>query len=171
MAILSRPAPPYCSGIPPPSNPSSPDFFNSSGMSPGFLFSSSFTSGKTSLTTNSSAVWPISFWSSVRSAGVKTSCGRGVSRRKLPPFAAGLVMVAVAMLGSLLRCLDWYFHPEFWHAPLRVVSNKRGWCCLFYSCAGRQVNSVNRTCLFGRGRCRRLGNSLRRTDYKIGLEK
>ena len=55
-------------------------------------------SGMTSLATNSSAVWPIRRWSSVSSAGVKTSSGRGDSMRKLPPFAAVLMRVAVAIL-------------------------------------------------------------------------
>jgi hypothetical protein len=39
----------------------------------------------------------MSFWSSVRSAGVKISCGAGDSNKKLPPFAAGFVRREVAM--------------------------------------------------------------------------
>src|SRR5258708_12250973 len=100
VEILSSPAPPNSSGTPPPIRPTSPPFFTRSAINPGFLFSSSFTTGKTSFITNSSAVCPINFWSSVRSAGVNTSPGCGDSRRKLPPFAAGLVRVAVAILVS-----------------------------------------------------------------------
>src|SRR6267142_965110 len=97
VEILSRPAPPYSSGTPPPIKPTSPPFFTSEAINPVFLFSRSLMSGKTSLRTNSSAVWPISFWSSLKSAGVKTSPGCADSSRKLPPFAAGFVRVAVAI--------------------------------------------------------------------------
>ena len=51
----------------------------SSAAAPSILLcaaSSSGICGTTSFATNSSAVWPISRWSSVRSAGVKTSAGR-----------------------------------------------------------------------------------------------
>src|SRR5262245_35376301 len=97
VAILSSPAPPYSSGTPPPISPSSPPLRTSSAIRPGLLFSRSFTSGKTSFSTNSSAVWPTSFWSSLKSAGVKTSCGAGDSNIKLPPFARVLVTTLVAM--------------------------------------------------------------------------
>src|SRR5215813_14907627 len=97
VAILSSPAPPYSSGTPPPISPSSPPLRTSSAIRPGFLFSRSFARGKTSFNTNSSAVWPISFWSSLKSAGVKTSCGAGDSSRKLPPFAGVLVTTLVAI--------------------------------------------------------------------------
>src|SRR6202158_3448015 len=96
-AILSSPAPPYCSGVPPLIKPSAPAFFTSSGMSPGFLFSRSLAKGSTSLRINSSAVCPINFWSSVKSAGVKMSFGAADSSRKLPPLAAGLLTTEVAM--------------------------------------------------------------------------
>src|SRR5580692_9289197 len=97
VAILSSPAPPYSSGMPPLMIPSSAPFRTISAINPGFLFSNSFTKGMTSLVTNSSAVCPINFWSSERSAGVNTSWGKGDSSRKLPPSAAGLFKVAVAI--------------------------------------------------------------------------
>src|ERR1700730_4186111 len=83
--------------MPPLMIPSSAPFRTNSAINPGFLFSNSFTKGMTSLVTNSSAVCPISFWSSVRSAGLNASCGNDDSSRKLPPFAAGLFKVAVAI--------------------------------------------------------------------------
>src|SRR5258708_13169372 len=122
VEILSSPAPPNSSGTPPPIKPTSPPFFTSSAISPGFLFSSSFTTGKTSFTTNSSAVCPINFWSSVRSAGVNTSLGCGDSRRKLPPFAAGLVRAAVAIWSVLAGShFNWILVNDcLWHATKSV---------------------------------------------------
>src|SRR5258708_7143090 len=74
----------------------------------------------------------MSFWSSVRSAGVKTSPGTGDSSKKLPPFAAGFAMVAVAITFSLnhalilrLARLEQQFMPVFLCglcAPLSVCS-------------------------------------------------
>src|SRR6266851_590368 len=122
VEILSRPAPPYSSGTPPPIKPTSPPFFTSSTISPGFLFSSSLATGNTSFNTNSSAVCPISFWSSVKSAGVNTSLGCGDSRRKLPPFAAGLVRVAVAIWSLLAGShYNWILLNDcLWHATKSV---------------------------------------------------
>src|SRR5262245_56306643 len=57
-------------------------------------------SGKTSLATNSSAVWPMRRWSPVSSAGVKTSPGSGTATRKAPPAVptCGLDGGVVALL-------------------------------------------------------------------------
>src|SRR5580704_14573227 len=176
VATLSRPAPPYCSGIPPLSKPSSPAFFTSSGMRPGFLFSNSFTSGRTSLTTNSSAVWPISFWSSVRSAGVKTSSGRGVSRRKLPPLAAGLVIVAVAIMVSLSRCASLRITPELGSlalvaAQLKVDNvRKLGEQGILLPCPS-QVNSVEWPDLGSGEGPSAISMALCQIDNNIGLDK
>src|SRR5271165_1828813 len=57
--------------------------------------------------TNSSAVCPMSLWSSVRSAGVNTSCGAVDSNRKLPPFAAGLERTELAMVLLLAGGTPW----------------------------------------------------------------
>src|SRR5882762_7626012 len=55
VAILSSPAPPYSSGMPPLMIPSSAPLRTISAINPGFLFSNSLTNGMTSLVTNSSA--------------------------------------------------------------------------------------------------------------------
>src|SRR5579864_2596766 len=94
---LSNPAPPYSSGIPPPSNPTSPAFFSTCGIKPSLCCSSSAASGKTSFATNSSAVWPISRWSPVKSAGVNTSSGRHAEIKNPPPRIKFCVTVVVAI--------------------------------------------------------------------------
>ena len=129
VEILSSPAPPYCSGVPPLIRPRSAALRASSGIRPGFLASRSLTCGKTSLITNSSAVCPISFWSSVRSAGVKMSSAAGDSRRKLPPFAAGLVRTEVAMGDAPCRPSA---ASEFKHSFEKNAIRKlyMGWLCL-----------------------------------------
>src|SRR4029077_5275176 len=95
--MRSSPEPPYSSGTPPPRSPISPAFLRSWAIRPSLCCSSSGMSGVTSLVTNSSADWPISRWSSVSSAGLKTSSARGESRRKLPPGARvrGVAVVAI----------------------------------------------------------------------------
>src|SRR5207245_7406789 len=106
--MRSSPEPPYSSGTPPPKRPSSPAFFSSWAISPSLCCSSSGMSGATSLVTNSSAAWPISRWSSVSSAGVKTSSARGDSRRKPPPGARipGVAVVAISPPKYLRKALE-----------------------------------------------------------------
>src|SRR3984957_12529392 len=100
-ATLSSSEPPYASGIPAPSRPISPAFFSSDGIRPSLCFSRSATSGRTSLFTNAVAVWPIRRWSSVTSAGVKTSAGAIDAVKNPPPRTTDCEMAVVATIVPL----------------------------------------------------------------------
>ena len=95
---LSRPRPPYSSGISTPSSPSSPALRRSDRVVSYFRARISGMRGTISFSMNSAAVSPIMRCSSLKSSGVKTSSTRRSSRRKLPPRAARTgVRVSVAI--------------------------------------------------------------------------
>ncbi len=97
---LSRPSPPYSSGISTPSRPRSPAFFMSSRVTSYFRARISGIRGTISFSMKSAVVSAIMRCSSDRSSTVKTSSGVRSSMRKLPPRAATtgvLVSVAISM--------------------------------------------------------------------------
>src|SRR5688572_10602616 len=97
---LSRPIPPYSSGISMPRRPSAPAFFMSSRVTSYLRARISGIRGAISFSMKSAVVSAIMRCSSDRSSTVKTSPGARSSMRKLPPRAATtgvLVSVAIGM--------------------------------------------------------------------------
>jgi len=103
MEILSRPAPPYSSGTPPPSNRLAP-FFTNWGISPGLFVLQILIKGKLPLGQILRRL-PDQFLIVGEIRRRKHIAGLRDSRRKLPPFAAGLVRVAVAIWSSSRKSL------------------------------------------------------------------
>src|SRR5438093_5071493 len=98
---LSRPRPPYSSGISTPSRPSSPAWRSSARVASYFRARISGSRGIISFSMNWAAVSPIMRCSSLKSSGVKTSSTRRSSMRKLPPRAARTgVLPSVAIVIS-----------------------------------------------------------------------
>src|SRR5687767_11087312 len=95
VAILSRSTPPYSSGTLVPSRPSAPHLARSSRLSAQSFCSRRSTLGRTSLSTNSAAVWPIKRCSSLSCSGVITVDGSVSSISHAPPL---VVVCAVAVV-------------------------------------------------------------------------
>ncbi len=100
---LSRPMPPYSSGMSTAVKPNSAALRNNSTIAPGSLASMAATRGRISSRAKRAAVAAIWRCSSFRSSGVRISLGVRVSSRKLPPAAAAMGDTSVK--GMVLRGL------------------------------------------------------------------
>src|SRR5688572_20799330 len=98
---LSRSRPPYCSGAPSPSRPSSPHFLRRARDSAQSLASSFGSAGTISASTNSAVVCAMRRCSSVSFSGVKVSPGS--SKSQDPPL---ICLSAVVVISACLHSLE-----------------------------------------------------------------
>src|SRR6266581_4157021 len=140
---LSRPRPPYASGISTPSSPSSPALRKRTRVASYFWARISGSRGIISFSMNSAAVSPIMRCSSVKSSGVKTSSTRRSSMRKLPPRAARTgVLASVAIVissrgGAAVEPVD-HVLELLLHHPALDLERRRQLACLQRELPGQE---------------------------------